>query len=177
MEQLGQVFWPGTMMIGLLLPLLLLLPPPEEGGPQEGVFGELGQKPGSLLPPPEEEGGPQEGVFGELGQKPGSLTLPPEEEGGPQEGVSGEMGHEPGSLVTLFSAVPISCVPSALSETERVRFSPFLSIYIGFPFCLIADANGMIYPMRNVADSVTVFKIFWIFFPTAKRQPRWRLPH
>ena len=57
-------------------------------------------------------------------------------------------------VVTLFSAVPISCVPSALSETERVRFSPFLSIYIGFPFCSIADSNGMIYPMQHKACRV-----------------------
>ena len=173
MLQLKQLFWPGTMMMGRLL-----LPPPllPGGGPQDGVSGEMGKKPGSLLPPLP-EGGPQEGVSGEMGKKPGSV-LPQLPEGGPQDGVSGEMGANPGEeLPKEASVVSVVCVPSALSEAERVRFSPFLSIYIGFPFCLIADANGMIYPMRNVADSVTVFKIFWIFFPTAKRQPRWRLPH
>lgn len=34
-----------------------------------------------------------------------------------------------------------------LSEEERSGFNPFLSIYIEFPFYLIAHANGILYHM------------------------------
>jgi len=73
----------------LVLPELPLFEP-EEGGPQDGVFGEIGAKPGFVV----EEGGPQDGVSGEIGAKPGSVV----EEGGPQDGVSGEIGAKPGEL-------------------------------------------------------------------------------
>ena len=146
-EQLKQGFCPGIMTT---------VPPPEPpepagGGPQEGVSGEMGAKPGSLP-----GGGPQEGVSGEMGAKPGSLPGGGPQEGvsgeigakpgslpggGPQEGVSGEMGAKPGSL-SLVCAIRTTL---PVSEPEFVTNNPFLSIYIRFPFCLIAHANGIVY--------------------------------
>ncbi len=120
----------------------LLFPPEPDGGPQEGVSGEMGKYPGELLPP-EPDGGPQEGVSGEIGKYPGE-SFPPEPDGGPQEGVSGEMGAKPGEPASVICAI------SVFSETEEETFSPFLSIYIDIPFSLIADANGMMYLMRNM---------------------------
>lgn len=65
------------------------------GGLQGGVLGVESGK---------EEGGPQEGVFGEIGANPGSFESE-EAGGGPQEGVSGEMGANPGSSFEAVSEV------------------------------------------------------------------------
>ena len=140
--QLLQLFCPGTIITGPL--------PPEfpGGGPQDGVSGEMGAKPGSL--PPEPEGGPQDGVSGEMGAKPGSL--PSEPEGGPQDGVSGEMGAKPGSL--SWGAASAIRIWFGAFWAGRAGLNPSFLIYIGFPFCSIADANGMIYPMQHKACRV-----------------------
>ena len=114
----------------VLFPELLPEPLPDPlGGPQEGVSGEIGANPGSEEP----GGGPQEGVSGEIGANPGSE----EPGGGPQEGVSGEIGANPGSEVSI-------------AWTSFVE-NPFLSIYIGRPFCLIAFANGILYHIAKGA--------------------------
>lgn len=63
-------FCPGTIITELH-------PVQPDGGLQEGVLGVV-----------TELGGPQDGVLGEIGAKPGDVT----ELGGPQDGVSGEMG-------------------------------------------------------------------------------------
>ena len=73
---------PNGQLIPVFPPELLL------GGPQEGVSGEMGAKPGPMSE--SLDGGPQEGVSGEMGAKPGSVSVSPL--GGPQEGVSGEIG-------------------------------------------------------------------------------------
>ena len=88
---------------------------------------------------PEPEGGPQEGVSGEMGKKPGELESEPEPEGGPQEGVSGEMGANPGELsAEAESEEPDTWAAWTISGAERERVSPSLSIYMVFPFCFIA---------------------------------------
>ncbi len=134
-----------------------------EGGPQEGVSGEMGAKPGSLP-----EGGPQEGVSGEMGAKPGSLPT-----GGPQEGVSGETGAKPGSLLPELSEASGSWAMVTLSEAERSGFSPFLSIYIEGPFYLIANANGMLYHMPGGKGCAGGRKDFGIFFRRGEYILRW----
>ena len=163
--QLLQLFCPGTIITGPLPPEFPgggpqdgvsgemgakpgSLPPEPEGGPQDGVSGEMGAKPGSL--PSEPEGGPQDGVSGEMGAKPGSL--PSEPEGGPQDGVSGEMGAKPGSL--SWGAASAIRIWFGAFWAGRAGLNPSFLIYIGFPFCSIADANGMIYPMQHKACRV-----------------------
>lgn len=102
------------------------------------------------LPPEFPGGGPQDGVSGEMGAKPGSL--PSEPEGGPQDGVSGEMGAKPGSL--SWGAASAIRIWFGAFWAGRAGLNPSFLIYIGFPFCSIADANGMIYPMQHKACRV-----------------------